>query len=120
MQPGRKVLVVIHLLFPMSFCSYGHGSTYLLVVRLLRIKSTLIIVTHNINMTLLLWLVGGSMFKKNGPQILYADATLNITTSLSIWSGIMSYGIYRRVLILSPSVVISSQQLTMSETICTG
>jgi hypothetical protein len=120
MQPGRKVLVVIHLLFSMSFCSYGHGSTDLLVVQLLKIKSSLIIVTHNINMALLLWLVGRSMFQKYGPQILYADATLNIITSLSIWSGTMSYEIYGRVIILSPSGIISSQQLAVSETMRTG
>jgi hypothetical protein len=71
-------------------------------------------------MALLQWLVGGSMSRKNGPQILYADATLNITTSLSIWSGTMSYGIHGHVTILSPSGVITSQQLTVSETMRTG
>jgi hypothetical protein len=71
-------------------------------------------------MALLLWLAGGSISRKYGPQILYADAILNITTSLSIWSGIMSYEIHGRLMILSPYGVISSQQLTVSETMRTG
>jgi hypothetical protein len=71
-------------------------------------------------MALLLWLVDGSMSRKHGPQILYVDAILNITTSLSIWSGTMSNGIHEHLMILSPSGVISNQQLTMSETMRTG
>jgi hypothetical protein len=70
-------------------------------------------------MGLLLWLAGGSMSINHGPQILYVDATLNVTTSLSIWSGTILYGIHGRVKNLSPSGVISSQQLTVSETMRT-
>jgi hypothetical protein len=71
-------------------------------------------------MVLLLWLVGGSMSTKHEPQILYVDATLNITMSLSIWSGTTSNGIHGRLMISSLSGVISSQQLTVSETMRTG
>jgi hypothetical protein len=61
-----------------------------------------------------------SMSRKHGPQILYADATLNISTSLSIWSDTISYGIHGLLMLPSPSGVISSQQLTVSETMHTG
>jgi hypothetical protein len=52
------------------------------------------------------------MSKKHEPQILYADATLNITMSLSIWSGTTSNGIHRRLMISSLSGVINNQQLS--------
>jgi hypothetical protein len=71
-------------------------------------------------MALLLWVAGESMSIKHESQILYADATLNTTTSLSIWSGITSNGIHGRLIISSPSGVISIQQLTVSETMHTG